>query len=72
MTRRVGNTIHMEREPDAPCQLCGTAAELRPAGPNAEQVCLPCADKNPAALAAYIDGLAAGLGPLTVVEIDPN
>jgi hypothetical protein len=33
-----------------PCELCGTVAELRPYGPNAERVCFPCGMKDEAAM----------------------
>lgn len=33
----------------AVCDLCGKVAELRPYGPNGENVCFPCGMKNEAA-----------------------
>lgn len=29
-----------------PCEFCGTTAELRPYGPNAEEICVKCAKKD--------------------------
>ncbi len=72
MTRRVGNTIYLEGEPDGTCELCGDVTELRPAGPNQEHVCLPCANKDPAAKQAYMDRLADGLDAFVVVSEPPS
>ncbi len=34
-------------ESDGECKLCGTIAETRPYGPNEEEICFDCAQKNP-------------------------
>jgi hypothetical protein len=41
----------IKRTPPAKCDLCGETAELRPYGPNGENVCFPCGQKDPIALA---------------------
>jgi hypothetical protein len=49
---RVGNAIIMDRtEPhtfDGKCELCGKNDELRPYGPNNENICFDCAMKDEA------------------------
>ena len=50
MTRmRVNGVPVIEAEEDGKCDLCGTAAETRPYGPNGEEVCHPCGMKDEAA-----------------------
>jgi len=46
MSRRVGNIIIIEPEPDDVCDLCGKVDELRPYGPNGELICYDCGMKN--------------------------
>lgn len=41
----VSYVIGMPQE-DAPCELCGKVAELRPYGPNDENVCFECGMKD--------------------------
>lgn len=36
-------------QPAAKCDLCGKVAELRPYGPNGENICFQCGEKNPEA-----------------------
>jgi hypothetical protein len=36
-------------EPDKRCELCGKIDDCRPYGPNGEQVCWDCGEKNPEA-----------------------
>lgn len=33
-------------EPDGKCELCGAVEETRPYGPNGEQICFGCGEKN--------------------------
>ncbi|GAA4366771.1 hypothetical protein GCM10023185_38160 [Hymenobacter saemangeumensis] len=35
-----------EPQEDAPCELCGKVAELRPYGPNGENICFECGMKD--------------------------
>lgn len=49
MTRRVGDAVILEVTPPAKCELCGKMAELRPYGPNGEQICFQCGKNNPEA-----------------------
>ena len=46
MTRKVGNILIIEDEDDQVCELCGGVAETRPYGPNNEQICWPCGQKD--------------------------
>jgi len=48
MSRRVGNLFIIEPTPPAKCDLCGKTAQLRPYGPNGENICFACGEKNPA------------------------
>lgn len=48
MTRRVGNVVIIEPTEDAVCELCGKVAELRPYGPNGENICYGCGEKDKA------------------------
>lgn len=34
-------------EEDQVCELCGAVAECRPYGPNGEQICFDCGQKDP-------------------------
>lgn len=56
---KAGAKVIMETAP-AKCDLCGKEAELRPYGPNGENICHPCGKKNPAAteraMARYLKG----------------
>lgn len=60
MTQRIGNVVVIEDEPDKRCELCGEVTDCRPAGPNGEQVCHPCALKDPAAMDRYAQRLFQG------------
>lgn len=42
MSRRIGNTVVIERENSQQCDLCGKIAELRPYGPQGECICYEC------------------------------
>jgi hypothetical protein len=48
MSKRVGNTIIIEREDDDKCEFCGKVDELRPYGPNRERICFECGMKDEA------------------------
>ena len=41
-----GNVV-IEEEPAGVCELCGEKRELRPYGPNGENICVPCGMKDP-------------------------
>lgn len=36
----------IEQTPPAKCELCGKVAELRPYGPNGENICFQCGMKD--------------------------
>ena len=42
MTKRIGNVVVFEAEPDRECQQCGKQAETRPYGPGGIRVCYEC------------------------------
>ena len=46
MTRKIGDKLIIESTPDAVCELCGKTSELRPYGPNNENICFECGMKN--------------------------
>jgi hypothetical protein len=50
MIKVIDGEVFFEEEPKAKCELCDKLRELRPYGPNGENVCLPCAEKDPEAL----------------------
>lgn len=65
MTRRVGGTLHIEPEAPGECELCGVTAELRPYGPNEENVCFTCAMKDKAAAERAMSKRLAGVDLVT-------
>jgi hypothetical protein len=44
----VDDSVVFVDDPPRTCELCGKVAECRPYGPNGEQICFPCGEKNPA------------------------
>jgi len=46
MARIINRTFITGREADAKCELCGKVAELRPYGPNGENICFDCGMKD--------------------------
>jgi hypothetical protein len=67
MTRRIGNVVIIEPEPERVCELCSNIAELRPYGPNGARVCFPCAmkdeEKAKEMFHKFIDGAAKVIVP---------
>ena len=53
--RRKGNVVIMDRRDphafDGKCQMCGKQDELRPYGPNNQNICFDCAMKDEATAA---------------------
>lgn len=47
MSRRIGNLAIGCVEPPLICFECGKVAETRPYGPNGEEICVQCAEKDP-------------------------
>lgn len=79
MIKVVDNKVSFEEEAASKCDLCGDIAELRPYGPNGENICCPCGNKmDPAVLearmAAALDGqlAAAGVSLDDVELVDPD
>lgn len=48
MTIKVGKLFIIEAEGDGICEMCGKKDELRPYGPNNENICYDCAMKDEA------------------------
>ena len=46
MSRRVKRQFISQPEPPRVCELCGRVAELRPYGPNGENICFACGMKD--------------------------
>ena len=44
--------IWIMAEPAGKCELCGAVEETRPYGPNGEQICFSCGQKDPEATLA--------------------
>lgn len=47
MSRNVNGTPVICAEPDMICFQCGKVEEVRPYGPNGEELCFACAMKDP-------------------------
>ena len=47
MSRNLHGIPIIEAEPDFICSQCGKIAETRPYGPNGEEICFECGQKNP-------------------------
>jgi hypothetical protein len=43
LTRKIGNILIVEGEPDTECELCHEIAETRPYGPDGKRICWKCA-----------------------------
>jgi hypothetical protein len=79
MIKVVDGKVFFEPEPKANCELCDQLRELRPYGPNGENVCLPCAEKDPAALSermgkaldVKLAEAGVSLNEVTLVDPDP-
>lgn len=46
MTKVINGILFVEETPDAKCELCGKVSELRPYGPNNENICFECGAKD--------------------------
>lgn len=46
MTRIEDDVLIIEDEPIGKCELCGVEEETRPYGPNGEQICFDCGQKD--------------------------
>lgn len=49
-------------EPPQTCELCGAFEETRPYGPDREEVCFTCAEKDPEAMKRGMKALIFGFG----------
>lgn len=46
MSEKVGDVFIIVEEEPAKCEMCGKVDELRPYGPNNENICFDCAMKD--------------------------
>ena len=46
MSHRIGNRVVICTTDAAKCDLCGAVEELRPYGPNGENICFDCGMKD--------------------------
>ena len=60
MTRKIGDVVLIEEEDEGRCELCGKIDELRPYGPNGENVCFDCGMKDEAAAQKAFDEVLDG------------
>lgn len=57
MTYIKNGILVIESTKDDKCELCGKVSELRPYGPNGENICFECGMKNEIATAKQFDKL---------------
>ena len=67
MSHRHGDVFVAKDMGPAICELCGKVDELRPYGPNGEQICHPCGMKNPEATNRAIARMLEG-AKLVIVD----
>jgi len=58
--------------PEKQCELCGETAELRPYGPNGENICFECGMIDEKATEAQFAKRLAGIDTLAVILTDPQ
>lgn len=46
ITAGTDRVVVVEMTPPAICDICGVCEELRPYGPNGENICYTCGEKN--------------------------
>ena len=71
MSHRDGDYFIATHTRHGPCELCGVVAELRPYGPNGENICEPCGRKNPEATERAIRRAMKGAKAVLVIEDSP-
>ncbi len=67
MTREVGDVLIIETEEDGICEMCGTVSELRPYGPNNENICFDCGMKDQATSLKKLEERLASINHVIVV-----
>ena len=65
MTRKIGNIVHIEVEPSRVCAFCEKVAELRPYGPNDEEICFDCAMQDEETMKKKFQAILNGSGEKT-------
>jgi len=61
MSKRIGNIVIIEDEPNGQCDLCGKIDELRPYGANGECICYECGMKDEATTDRMMDKILFGI-----------
>lgn len=61
MSKRIGDVVIIEATPPAKCELCGKEDELRPYGPNGENICFDCGMKDEKTTAKMCDKILFGI-----------
>jgi hypothetical protein len=69
MSHRHGDVFVAQDMGPAICELCGRVGELRPYGPNGEQICHDCGMKDPATTFRKMTEAIEGAS-LVVVKLD--
>ena len=61
MSKRIGNIIIIEEEPDDICEYCGKKEELRPYGKNGARICFECSMKDEAETKKNMEKILFGI-----------
>lgn len=61
MSKRIGNIIIIEEEPDEICEYCGKKEELRPYGKNGAKICFECGMKDEAETKKNMEKILFGI-----------
>jgi hypothetical protein len=61
MSKRIGNIIIIENEPDDICEYCGKKEELRPYGKNGAKICFKCGMKDKAETEKNMEKILFGI-----------
>lgn len=70
MSKVIGNTFYLQSEASDKCEICGKVAELRPYGPNGENICFSCGMKDEETTKAQFNKMLNGVEKVVVVP--PN
>lgn len=67
MTRVVEDVLIIENEDNGECELCGAISELRPYGPNDENICFDCGMKDEETTARKFGEILKSINKVIVV-----
>lgn len=69
MTHRAEDgTVWIAAEPPGRCEVCGAVRETRPYGRGGQQICHPCAEKDPVETERQMRAFFDGTHPLPPLE----